>query len=251
MPNLRQSAPRSLHIGRRLQLESKEAFALVGSPGRASSFSIARTPLLSTGIPAVRTFSLACCCVLSRRACACSNSMNRPKPARARAGRRSHDAAQARRDRQGHQRKLMFNAMATVPVPSDWPEQQVKIVAEDVSPQVKTRDLPRHLRRRRTEADGRRDSATGRRPGSACAGHIRNHAPPDAAAGRHVDLYRFPSGSTATMRLNLGPSPYIESRHPKIVAAAKEAVAETRPVWNRSKRFTTDSLPRGTSKKAS
>jgi hypothetical protein len=35
------------------------------------------------------------------------------------------------------------------------------------------------------------------------------------------------------MSLNLGPSPYIESRHPKVTSAAREAVAEAPTDWQK------------------
>ena len=47
--------------------------------------------------------------------------------------------------------------VATLPIPMPWPEQDVKVMAEDVTPQVRSRAVP--CARRRREANGRQYSA--------------------------------------------------------------------------------------------
>jgi transglutaminase-like putative cysteine protease len=47
-----------------------------------------------------------------------------------------------------------------------------------------------------------------------------------------TSIYRVPKRLDRAMQLNLGPSPMVESKHPKVVAAAKKAVANADNAWH-------------------
>jgi hypothetical protein len=124
----------------------------------------------------------------------------------------------------------IFNAIATVPVPMDWPEQQAKIISEDVSEQIKNltyRDISGGGGLKQMVAEIRQLPA-GQEVHALVTYEItrRKLDPP-------VDttIYTIPKRLDRTMQVNLGPSPMIEIKHPKIVAAAKKAVADQESVW--------------------
>lgn len=124
----------------------------------------------------------------------------------------------------------IFRAVATVPVPTDWPEQRVRIIHEDVSPAVRKltyRDI--------TGGGGLRQMVVvipqlpaGQEARALVTFEVTRCAlvAPEATAG-----YSIPKRLSRPLRINIGPSPYIESRHPKIIAAAREAVAERQEAW--------------------
>ncbi|REK19614.1 MAG: transglutaminase domain-containing protein [Planctomycetota bacterium] len=119
----------------------------------------------------------------------------------------------------------IFNAVATVPVPADWPEQKVRVVDEDVSSVVKRltyRDI--------TGGGGQRQMVVqipqlpaGQEAHALVTYEVTRRAlqPPE-----DTSVYSIPKRLPRTLMLNIGPSPSIESRHPKIISAAREAVAE-------------------------
>jgi hypothetical protein len=109
---------------------------------------------------------------------------------------------------------------ATLPVPDDWPEQRVKIVEEKVSPEVKSlryRTLAGGVKQMVVEIP---DLPAGRQA-QAIVTFAIDRAPINAAPA--TDGLRIPTKPDKTLKAFLGPSPYIETRHPKIVALAKEA----------------------------
>lgn len=122
--------------------------------------------------------------------------------------------------------------VATFPVPMEWPEQELKVAAEDVSPLVKLSDKV---------SDGVKQMVAnipqvpaGEKAQCLITFEItrRPVAPPKDTAGYQVPesrkLDRF-------VRPNLGPSPGIECRNPKIVSLAKQITAEKKLAWDKVK----------------
>jgi hypothetical protein len=109
---------------------------------------------------------------------------------------------------------------ATLPVPAEWPEQRVRIAAEDVSPAVRSlryRTLPGGLKQMVVEIP---DLPAGKTARAVVTFELDRHAlvaPADTAG------LRIPAKPDRTLKAFLGPSPYIETRDPKITALAKSA----------------------------
>ena len=118
---------------------------------------------------------------------------------------------------------------ATMPVPIEWPEQKVRIVSEEVSPGVRNlryRDLAPGVRQVVVDIP---DVAAGETLKAIVTFELERAAilPPKDTAGLSV-----PERPDRSLRAYLGPSPYIETRHGRIVKLAKEAV-EDREGWAR------------------
>lgn len=125
----------------------------------------------------------------------------------------------------------MFRGVANIPIPSDWPEQKVKVAQEDVTANVKRateRDISGGggLKQLVVEIP---QLAGGQEAHAIYVYEItrRKMQPP-----ADTSIYRIPKRLDREMQLNLGPSPMIESKHPKIVAAAKKAVADANTAWD-------------------
>jgi transglutaminase-like putative cysteine protease len=124
----------------------------------------------------------------------------------------------------------LYNAVATAPVPAEWPEQQVEIVSEDNTSHVRKLSY-------RSVAPGLRQMVVeipvvlpGHEAKSLVTFEVTRRtllAPKDTR-----DL-KIPKKLDRQLSLCAGSSPYIESRHPKIVAASKEAVGEVESDWNK------------------
>jgi hypothetical protein len=122
--------------------------------------------------------------------------------------------------------------VGTVPIPTEWPEQKVQILREDVTPNV-------------TKVEYRPLAAGTAKQMVVNIGHLK---PGDEAhALVTFELTRrtiLPPEDTSIFKIAphpekekdaaayLAPSPYIESRHPKIVALAKE-VTEGKENWEK------------------
>ena len=128
---------------------------------------------------------------------------------------------------------LMYNGIATVPVPADWPEQEVKVVDEDVSASVKSLTY-----RNITGGGGVRQMVVqipqlppGQEAHALVTFEVTRRAmsPPS-----DTSIYQIPKRVDRETRFDLGPSPYIESRHPKIISAAREAVGEDQTAWQQA-----------------
>ena len=107
---------------------------------------------------------------------------------------------------------------ATMPVPGEWPEQQVRVVAEDVSPDVgslRYRTLPTGVSQMIVEIPSLK---AGMKAQAIVTFELTRAAilPPEDPATLLV-----PAKPDRALRIFLGPSPYIESRHPKIKKLAK------------------------------
>jgi hypothetical protein len=118
----------------------------------------------------------------------------------------------------------------TTAVPLEWPEQEVKLVTEDVSPSVRyefQQPAPT-VRQMVIEVPS---LAAGQEAHALVTFEIRRRtllAPDDTAA------YRIPKKLDRGLKQYLGPSPYIEVRHAKIRAAAKEAVEGKQAAWDQA-----------------
>jgi len=118
--------------------------------------------------------------------------------------------------------------VGTLPIPVDWPEQQVKVVNEEVSPLAKMSEQV---------IDGVRQMVVsvpnlpaGQEARAVVTYEITRHAilaPKDPETYQKAD----PKRMDRTVRPYLGSSPQIESRSPKIAAVAKQLAAEKRSDW--------------------
>jgi hypothetical protein len=121
---------------------------------------------------------------------------------------------------------------ASVPVPMDWPEQQVQEVARDVSPQVTS------IRYRVLSGGVRQMLIT--IPQLAAGDEARSvltfEVTKTAGAGRPADPagMRAPAKPNADLRQSLGVSPMIETTHPEIVRLAEELVAGKATDWDKA-----------------
>jgi hypothetical protein len=109
---------------------------------------------------------------------------------------------------------------ATMPVPGEWPEQQVRVVEEDVSPDVRSlryRTLPTGVSQMIVEIPSLK---AGTKAQAIVTFELTRAAilPPDDPA-----TLLIPAKPDRSLRIFLGPSPSIESRHPKIKKLAKNA----------------------------
>ena len=109
---------------------------------------------------------------------------------------------------------------ATLPVPADWPEQKVQIVQEDVSSEVRGlryRTLPGGVKQMIVEVP---DLPVGGKAQAIVTFSLeRASIIPPADPSRLV----IPKNPDRGLRAFLGTSPYIETRHPRIVKLAKAA----------------------------
>ena len=126
----------------------------------------------------------------------------------------------------------LYRAVATLPVPADWPEQRVKIVHEDVSPSV------RNLTYRNITGGGGLRQMVVEIPQLPAGQEARALVTFEVTrstieAPDNTAIYSIPQRLSRLLRINIGPSPYIQSRHPKIIAAAREAVAERESAWEK------------------
>lgn len=119
---------------------------------------------------------------------------------------------------------------ATTPIPIDWPEQQVRVVEEDVSPLVQERServVSGTVKQMVIEIPDLPDGQTAR-----CVVTYeitrRTMQPPAATEG-----YVVPKKPEKNVLVYLGPSPFIESKHPKIVSLAKELTADKENDWQK------------------
>ena len=112
---------------------------------------------------------------------------------------------------------------ASLPVPADWPEQKVRVVAEDVSSSVKGptyRMLDNGVRQMIVEIPTLATGDTARAVITFELERAALVAPADTAG------LRIPEKPGRDLRPFIGTSPYIESRHTKIVKLAKDAGAD-------------------------
>jgi len=108
---------------------------------------------------------------------------------------------------------------ATLPVPRDWPEQKVRVLTEETSPHVKSlryRVLPGDVKQMVVEIP---DLPTGQQAKAVVTFELERAA---ILAPADPSGLKPPAKPDRGLRAYLGPSPYVESRDPKIVRLAKE-----------------------------
>lgn len=116
----------------------------------------------------------------------------------------------------------------TVPVPSDWPEQQVRIVEEDISPsvkQVRYRMLSGGVKQMVVQVP---TLAAGETAKALVTFEIDRHS---ILAPEGTEGYQIPAQIPRDLRTYVAPSPSIEVRHPKIVSLAKELRSDELSAW--------------------
>ena len=117
------------------------------------------------------------------------------------------------------------------PVPTDWPEQKVTIIEEEISPEAK-------INYRMVDGGVKimnlriRQLAAGQEAKALITVEIRRSTvlpPDDTDYFEILDAAKLPR----ELRLYLSPSPKIESRHPKIRKLAKEIGADEKNAWKK------------------
>ncbi len=129
-------------------------------------------------------------------------------------------------------RDTVLNVVATAPVPAEWPDQQVKIVDEDFAPSYAKIDYRTitsggAVRQLVMEIPRLGAGQEARALVTLEVTRLSQPLPPDTST------YSIPRKLDRELNVSIGSSPFIESRHPKIVAAAKEAVADTQTDWQK------------------
>lgn len=124
-------------------------------------------------------------------------------------------------------------AIATAPVPAEWPEQQVRIVNEDVSHSVKSltyRTLTGGGTSKQMVVEVPQLSA-GQEAHALITFEVTRRAigPPDDPS-----QFVVPKKIDRGMMLNLGAAPYIESRHAKVISSAREAASGAETDWQKA-----------------
>jgi hypothetical protein len=120
--------------------------------------------------------------------------------------------------------------LATLPIPMDWPEQTVRVVGEDISPQVSNVDF-------RVLQDGVRQMQVGiarLNPGERAQALLTLEiVKRDIAAPPSTDSLQVPARVDRDMRVYLRPSPYIESTDRRIRQLAEEITADRETAWSK------------------
>jgi len=119
---------------------------------------------------------------------------------------------------------------ATIPVPLDWPEQEVRVVEEDISPSVQAiryRTIGRSVKQMLVEIP---QLARGEKAHALATFEVRRRA---ILAPEDTSGYQIPKRVPREMKIFLGPSPFIESRHYKIRSLAKKTVADKDAAWEK------------------
>ncbi|MEX0977500.1 MAG: transglutaminase-like domain-containing protein [Pirellulales bacterium] len=126
----------------------------------------------------------------------------------------------------------LFRAVATVPVPDEWPEQSVTIINEDVTPNVKNLSY-----KTITGGGGSKlmvveipQLAVGQEAHALVTFEVTRRA---IGVPADTSIFAIPKKLSRPLMIDVGPSPFIESRHPKIIAAAKEAAGASESDWNK------------------
>jgi hypothetical protein len=120
---------------------------------------------------------------------------------------------------------------ATVPVPTDWPEQQVRISNEEVSQQVRRvsyRVLDNGVKQMLV-------SIPFLAPGESASALITFEVTKAPITGpKETGAFVVPKRVSREIRPFLAQSPYIEVRHSKIRAAAREAIGDAEGGWRKA-----------------
>ena len=123
-----------------------------------------------------------------------------------------------------------FGIYGTVPMPTDWPEQQVRIVEEEITPgsEVRYRILENGAKQMLVVFP---QVGAGQTAQALVTLEITRSSilAPDDPAGLVV-----PTRVPREIAQYLAPSPYIESRHPKIRDLTREIVGEAEGGWEKT-----------------
>jgi hypothetical protein len=120
---------------------------------------------------------------------------------------------------------------AYIPVPIDWPEQEVKVVEEDVnsSARISYQTVDETVKLMTVKVAR---LAPGDQAKALVTYEVKRFA---LRAPEHTDIYQLPDLKKLdpAVRPYLGPSPYIESRNPKIRDLAHEVGTDKEKAWQR------------------
>lgn len=120
------------------------------------------------------------------------------------------------------------NVYGTIPVPTDWPEQQVKVVKEDISPTargVTYRVVDNSIRQMIFEIPAIQPGTSGQALITFEVSKAAILPPADPAA------YVIPKSAPRDIKKYLGASPFIEVTNTRIKALAKELTAGKDSAW--------------------
>ena len=120
--------------------------------------------------------------------------------------------------------------VATTPIPVDWPEQEVRVVEEDISPSARTTYQMLDGVKQMTITISQLPA--GQEAHAIVTLEIRRST---ILAPDKTDNLQLPDNTKLdrAVRPHLAMSPYIESRNPKIVAQAKKIVADQSNAWSK------------------
>lgn len=116
----------------------------------------------------------------------------------------------------------------TVPVPSEWPEQSVKVVSEDVTRGVRVRQ--RDLGGVKQMLVTMPSIPLGRTAKALFTFEVRRR---EILAPKDPSAFRIPDKLSRELRNFVGNSPYIESRDDKIRTLAREATKDKQSAWEK------------------
>lgn len=118
-----------------------------------------------------------------------------------------------------------------VPLPVAWPEQELSVAEEDISPgcRIKNETVDGTVRVMVVSIP---QLPAGEEAKALITFEIRRHA---LIAPKNTEIYELPEPRKAPrdIRPYLGPSPKIESTNPKIKALAKEILADDEKAWQK------------------
>lgn len=120
--------------------------------------------------------------------------------------------------------------LATIPVPADWPEQDVKVVKEEFSKQVQS------VKYRMIDGGVRQMLVTIPKlnAGDKAEAQVTLQVTRRAVAGpADTSIFVIPTKLTKELKKFLGQSPYIETKDPKLQAAAKEIGTDKELAWDK------------------
>ena len=118
--------------------------------------------------------------------------------------------------------------LATAPVPIDWPEQRVTVVAEDISPEVAGigyRMLGNGVKQMMVQIPQLLPGRTAQALVTIEVTRSSILAPDDPSQ------FVIPKRPDRNVRAFLAPSPYIESRHPEIRNVARQVTQDKESAW--------------------
>jgi hypothetical protein len=120
--------------------------------------------------------------------------------------------------------------IATVPVPGDWPEQTVKVADEELVavPNLRYRTSAGHLKQMVIEIAQLPAGQVAKALVTLEVSHAPQLAPEDTS------IYKIPKKIDRQMAIYTGSSKFIETRHVKIVALAKQLVADKETAWEQA-----------------